>query len=100
MNRWANVMSNVTFNLLYGTRLTDINTCFKVFRSVDLKGIMIESSRFAFETEVTAKLVRRGVRFCEVPIQYEARTIKEGKKIAWGSALGMYWGILKYRFSR
>ncbi len=99
VNRWANRVSNITFNLFYGTRLTDINTCFKVFRAKDLKGIVIESECFAFETEVTAKLVRRGVRFCEVPVSYEARSVEQGKKIAWGSALGMYWGILKFRLS-
>jgi glycosyltransferase involved in cell wall biosynthesis len=98
MNRFANVMSNKSFNLLFGTKLTDINTCFKLFRAADIKGITIESDRFAFETEATAKLIRKGVRIVEVPITYEARSIEQGKKIAWGSALGMYWGIIKYRF--
>jgi glycosyltransferase involved in cell wall biosynthesis len=99
LNRFANAVSNLTFNLFFKARLTDINTCFKVFRKSDLNRIVIESDRFAFETEVTAKLARRGLRFREVPIVYQARSVKQGKKISWRSALGMYWAILKYRFA-
>ncbi|MBF0386967.1 MAG: glycosyltransferase family 2 protein [Candidatus Omnitrophica bacterium] len=98
MNRFANVVSNVTFNLLFGTRLTDINTCFKLFRAQDIKAIALESDHFSFETEVTAKLVRRGVRIVEVPVKYQARSIVQGKKINWPKALGMYGAIIKYRF--
>ena len=99
MNRFANVFSNVSFNLLYGTHLTDINTCFKVFRAADIRSISIDSAHFAFETEVTAKLVRRGLRIIEVPVDYLARTVKEGKKINWPKAMGMYAAIFKYRFA-
>ncbi len=99
VNRGANVFSNIIFNLLFGTKITDINTCFKLFRAADIKGLTLESDHFSFETEVTAKLVRRGVKIVEVPITYEARSVAQGKKIAWGSALGMFWGIIKYRFA-
>ncbi len=98
VNRWANVVSNLTFNLLFQARLTDINTCFKLFRAADIRSITITADHFAVETEVTAKLVRKGLRIVEIPIQYEARTIEQGKKINWPKALGMYLAIIKYRF--
>jgi glycosyltransferase involved in cell wall biosynthesis len=98
VNRWSNVVSNLTFNVLFGTHLTDVNTCFKLFRTVDIRSISIESDHFAFETEVTAKLVKKGLKIIEVPIDYEARSIEQGKKINWLTALGMYGAIIKYRF--
>ncbi len=98
VNRWANVISNITFRLLYGKKLTDINTCFKLFRAADIKALTIVSDHFAFETEVTAKLVRRGLRILEVPIAYEARSVAQGKKINWARALGMYGAIIRFRF--
>jgi glycosyltransferase involved in cell wall biosynthesis len=98
VNRWANVISNITFRLLYGKNITDINTCFKLFRAGDIKALTIVSDHFAFETEVTAKLVKKGLRIMEVPIAYEARSEAQGKKINWPTALGMYWAIIRFRF--
>ena len=100
VNRWANVVSNITFRLLYGKDITDINTCFKLFKAPDIKGLTIVSDHFAFETEVTAKLVKQGLKILEVPIAYEARSESQGKKINWPTALGMYWAIIRFRFSR
>ena len=100
VNRWANIVSNVTFRLLYGKNITDINTCFKLFRAADIKGLTIISDHFAFETEVTVKLVKKGLRILEVPIAYEARSEVQGKKINWPTALGMYWAIIRFRFCR
>jgi glycosyltransferase involved in cell wall biosynthesis len=100
VNRWANVISNITFRFLYGKNITDINTCFKLFRAADIKELSIVSDHFAFETEVTAKLVKKGLRILEVPIAYEARSEAQGKKINWPTALGMYWAIVRFRFSR
>ena len=98
VNRWANIISNVTFRLLYGKDITDINTCFKLFRAGDIKGLTIVSEHFAFETEVTAKKAKKGLRIIEVPIAYEARSEAQGKKINWPTALGMYWAIIRFRF--
>jgi glycosyltransferase involved in cell wall biosynthesis len=98
VNRWANVVSNITFRLLYGKNITDINTCLKLFRARDIKGLDIVSEHFAFETEVTAKLVKKGLRIMEVPIAYEARSEAQGKKINWPTALGMYAAIIRFRF--
>lgn len=96
INRWANVFSNIIFNLKFRTQLTDINTCFKLFPRSLIQSITIESDHFGFETEVTAKMVKMNKMIKEVPINYMARTREEGKKIRWWSAIKMFWGIVKY----
>lgn len=98
INNWANRVSNWTLRVLYRVNLTDINTCYKVFKREVIQGIHIHSRNFAFEAEVTVKLIRRGIRIKEVPIEYIARSHREGKKIRWTTALEMYWPIIKYRF--
>ncbi|MDZ4242995.1 MAG: glycosyltransferase family 2 protein [Candidatus Omnitrophota bacterium] len=100
VNRWANRVSNITFNLLYGTRITDINTCFKVFTRDAFRDMDITTSHFGLDTELTAKLVRRGYAITEVPIDYAARSVEEGKKITWIKAVSMYAGIFRFRFGR
>jgi glycosyltransferase involved in cell wall biosynthesis len=98
INRIANHVSNVTMNMLFGQAITDLMTCYKVFRADILKSIPITSTRFSFETEITAKLFKRGVDILEIPIDYQARTRNEGKKITWGTALATYGVLLKCRF--
>ena len=98
VNRMANMISNWTFRLLYGCPMTDINTCYKVFTRRAFEGITIVSKRFAFETELTVKFLRKGLAITEVPIRYTARSRAAGKKIRWITALEMYWPIIKYRF--
>ncbi len=96
INRMANEISNRTLRLLYGVRLTDINTCYKVFTRRVLEGITITSRNFAFETEFTVKLLRRGFTIKEVAIHYTARSYQAGKKIKWSTALEMYWPLIKF----
>jgi len=98
VNRLANLISNWVFRLLYGTKITDINTCYKVFTRKVLEGVTITSKNFAFETEFTVKALRRGFAIKEVGIDYEARSRKDGKKIKWSTALEMFWPIIQYRF--
>ncbi len=74
-------------NLLYGSRLTDVETCYKLFDRRVLEGITLVSERFGFEPEVTAKLLRAGETIVEVPISYDGRTRQEGKKISWRDGL-------------
>lgn len=100
INRWANMFSNWTLNLLYGSKITDVNTCFKVFRREILEGITINAHGFEFETEFTAKLLHHHFHILEIPIQYEARDKKQGKKMNWIKALKMYGALFKYRQSR
>lgn len=98
INRIANIVSNITINLLYNTKISDVNTGYKIFKRDVLNDIKLISKNFTFETEITAKLLNRGYKIYEVPIGYDARSKKEGKKMGWLKALQMYWGIIKYRF--
>lgn len=100
INIIANIVSNITLNLLYSTKISDVNTGYKMFKRNVLNNIKLISNNFTFETEITAKLLNRGYKIYEVPIEYDARSKKEGKKISWLKALQMYWGIIKYRFKK
>ena len=91
-NNFLTWLSNVTTNL----NLTDMETCYKVFRRDVIQSIRLESDRFGFEPEVTAKVARRGYRIYEVPISYHGREYWEGKKINWKDGFNALWTILKY----
>jgi dolichol-phosphate mannosyltransferase len=80
-------------NLLHGTRLTDEPTCYKCFHSEALEGIRIESDDFAWEPEVTVKLLNKGHRIEEVPISYHPRKRGEGKKISWKDGFKALWAV-------
>jgi len=97
INRWANIISRETMNLLFGSQLTDLHTCFKVFPKNLLDSVTIASKDFSFDTEVTAKLLKRGHQILDVPIDYVARKRSEGKKITWVKALKTYFTLLKCR---
>ncbi|HSU72807.1 MAG TPA: glycosyltransferase family 2 protein [Candidatus Binatia bacterium] len=86
-------------NLLYGTRLTDEPTCYKVFRADLLKSIKLNCTGFEFCPEVTAKVAKRGMRIVELPIAFYPRTVAEGKKIKWWDGIEGIWTLLRYRFS-
>jgi glycosyltransferase involved in cell wall biosynthesis len=79
INKWLTLLSNMFCNL----KLTDMETCYKVFRTDLLKSIPIRSNRFGFEPEITMKAAKRKLRIYEVPISYHGRTYEEGKKIGW-----------------
>jgi glycosyltransferase involved in cell wall biosynthesis len=98
INRYANHISNWTLRMLYGVKMTDINTCYKVFTRKAFEGIVIKGNHFEMDTELTVKLLRKGLFIQEIPIQYVARSKEDGKKIKWLTALGMFWMIIKYRF--
>jgi hypothetical protein len=74
-------------NVLYRARLSDVETCYKLFDRRVLQGITLRSERFGFEPEVTAKLLLAGETIHEVPISYDGRTRQEGKKISWRDGL-------------
>ena len=100
MNRLANRLTNITLNFLFHSRISDVNSGFKVFKRQILQDIKITSKNFGLETELTIKLLKKGCRILEVPIDYKARTRAEGKKINWRTALQLYFGVFKYRFSQ
>lgn len=85
-------------NRLYGSHLSDEATCYKVFEKNLLLSIPLESQRFEFCPEVTAKILKRGITIHEVPISYYPRKVSEGKKIRFRDGLQALWVLLKYRF--
>ena len=85
-------------NLLYGTKITDEPTGYKVFRKEVLKGIKLNSKGFEFCPEVTAKVAKAGIKITEVPINYQPRPVSE-KKIKWYDGLAAIYYLLKYRIS-
>jgi glycosyltransferase involved in cell wall biosynthesis len=91
-NRFLTLASNMFTNL----NLTDMETCYKMFRREVVQSMRIESSRFGIEPEITAKVARRGYRIFEVPISYYGRTYEEGKKIGWRDAVSAIWTIVKH----
>jgi glycosyltransferase involved in cell wall biosynthesis len=91
-NRLLTLLSNMTTNL----NLTDMETCYKMFRREVLRDLRLEEDRFGFEPEFTAKVARNRCRVFEVPISYYGRTYAEGKKIDWKDGLAALWYILKY----
>ncbi len=85
-------------NILYGTTLSDMETCYKLFSKNALENIHIRSERFNFEPEITAKVLKKRIRIYEVPISYSGREYSEGKKITWRDGFSALWAIIKYRF--
>lgn len=85
-------------NICTGLSITDVETCYKVFRKDIIKPITLVENRFGFEIEITAKLARMRCRIYEVSISYQGRTWTEGKKIGWKDGARAMWCALKYNF--
>lgn len=95
-NKLLTLASNMVTNL----NLTDMETCYKAFRTDVLQQVEVEEDRFGFEPEITAKLARLGVRFYEVGISYDGRTYDEGKKIGWRDGVWAFVCIARYGIVR
>jgi glycosyltransferase involved in cell wall biosynthesis len=95
-NRFLTLVSNMLTNI----NLTDMETCYKMFRREVIQSITIEENRFGFEPEITAKVAKGGWRIYEVGISYYGRTYAEGKKIGWRDGLRAIYSILKYNIFR
>jgi len=95
-NRFLTLLSNMFTNL----NLTDIETCYKMFRREVIQSIEIKENRFGFEPEITAKIARKGCRIYEVGISYAGRTYAEGKKINWKDGFRALFCIVKYGLLR
>ena len=91
-NKFLTLMSNATTNL----NLTDMETCYKVFRRELIQGITIEEDRFGFEPEITVKVARSGARIYEVGVSYAGRSYEDGKKIGWKDGFSAIRCIAKY----
>jgi glycosyltransferase involved in cell wall biosynthesis len=94
-NKILTLLSDIFTNL----KLTDMETCYKVFRREVLQGITLKSDRFGFEPEITAKVAKGNWRVYEVPISYAGRTYEEGKKITWKDGVQALWCIIRFRFT-
>jgi len=99
-NLVANKLLAWTASLLYGKRITDEATCYKLFRTEVLRSFDLSCERFEFCPEVTAKTMRGGFSFVEVPISYEARTVEAGKKIRAFDGLEALWTLVRFRFAK
>jgi glycosyltransferase involved in cell wall biosynthesis len=93
-NKILTMLSNMTSNL----NLTDMETCYKVFKKEILNKIKIKSKRFGFEPEVTIKFAKLKCRIYEVPISYSGRDYSEGKKIGWKDGIAAIFHIIRYKF--
>lgn len=98
INYYGNKILTFFTNLLYNTQLTDMETCYKLFKTDIIKSLDLKSKRFDFEPEVTAKVLKKGLKIKEVPINYTFRNFNEGKKITYLDGLKALYYLLKYRF--
>ena len=81
VNRLGNLFMSAAARTLYGAQVSDLMTCYKMYRASLIQGIQIKANGFDFEAEFTARLAQRGARFAEVPVSFRGRTFEEGKKI-------------------
>ncbi len=98
LNWLANKFLTFLVNVFYGSHLTDMETCYKVFCRQIIKDLYLKSNRFEIEVELTCKFLLAGIRIYEIPITYTSRRPAHGKKIGWTDGLMALWCILKYRF--
>jgi glycosyltransferase involved in cell wall biosynthesis len=94
----GNYLLTLLSNCLTNINLTDMETCYKVFRREIIQSIPIEEDRFGFEPEITVKIAKRRLRIYEVGITYWGRTYEEGKKIGWKDGVRALWCLVKYSF--
>jgi glycosyltransferase involved in cell wall biosynthesis len=99
-NRWANRGLTALTRVLFGTAITDMETCYKLIRLDLLDDFILEANRFDIEPEITARLLRRGHHILELPIAYEARSRDEGKKIGWRDGVAAITTLAKWRIRR
>ncbi len=95
---FGNRLVTLVTNLLFGTRLTDMETCYKVFPAAVAAQLNLVSSRWGFDPEITAKILRLGYRITEVPISYHGRTALEGKNLHWQDGFSVLGALVRYRF--
>ena len=86
--------------MLFGGRLTDMETCYKVMTTEIARGLRLECNRFDIEPEISAKLLRDGHAILELPVRFEPRSRAQGKKIGWRDGVRAIQVLIKYRFSR
>lgn len=98
LHYFGNKILTLATNVLFGVMLTDMETCYKLIPGDFVRKLNIKSERFEFEPEITAKILKSGLRIKEVPINYRGRSFSEGKKITWRDGFIAIWSLIKYRF--
>lgn len=94
----GNIFLSILTNILYGTNITDMETCYKMFTRDVIKSIKLRAKRFDLEPEITSKILKKGYKIIEVPVKYHSRSFEQGKKITWRDGIKAAYYLLKYRF--
>lgn len=101
---WVTIIANKTLtaatNLLYGSRITDMETCYKIMRTEIARDLKLEANRFDIEPEITAKVLRQGLQIVERPVRFEPRSRAQGKKIGWRDGVHAIIVLVRHRFGR
>lgn len=98
LHYFGNKFLNLVTNILYNTTISDMETCYKLFKGEIIRNLKLRSNRFEFEPEVTAKILKKGYKLYEMPISYDGRGFDEGKKITWKDGITALWCLIWYRF--
>lgn len=99
LHYFGNKVLTLATNILFGVILTDMETCYKLMPGDFVRKLNIKSKKFEFEPEITAKILKSGLRIKEVPINYKGRSFSEGKKITWRDGFKAAWALIKFRFT-
>lgn len=95
---YGNLFLSFTTRALYGQKITDMETCYKMMKKDVLKSLNLKSNKFDIEPEITAKIIKKGYKIKEIPIDYNSRSFAQGKKITWKDGFQAMITLLKYRF--
>ncbi len=98
LHYFGNKFLTLVTNLLFGIMLTDMETCYKLIPGDFIRKLNIKSDRFEFEPEITAKILKAGLKIKEVPISYKGRAFSEGKKMTWKDGFNAVYSLIKFRF--
>ena len=98
-HRFVNYFLTTLTNVLFSSRLTDMETCYKLYRAPVVKSLHLATDGFEIEVELAVKTLKRGEKITEVPISYKGRSFHEGKKIGWKDGFKSMWMLFRYRFS-
>ena len=98
LHYFGNLFLTIMTNILYGAKISDMETGYKVFKREVIEDIKLKAKRFDFEPEITAKILKKGYRIKEVPINFMGRKFNEGKKITWVDGIKALYYLIKYRF--
>ena len=99
LHDFGNKILSLITKILYFRKITDMETCYKMMVKDVIKNLNLKANRFDFEPEITAKIIKKGYKIIEMPIFYDSRSFKEGKKITWKDGIKALYYLLKYRFT-